>query len=204
MIVRVTNGYEKLNEGGFIKFLGTVATKMQGNEHFPNRQEAVKALQTQQEEYLKLVANASGGGKEAIMLRDAKRSMIIDLLHRLGADVTADSKGDPIIVATTGFPYTQEKKPLQILVKPAPPKVKPGVNSGELVVIGYKQTKNGAVMVLITDTPADSSAWKPTPGTRSKVLYTGLESGKRYYIKYVLTGANDQRVESDVLSYIPQ
>ena len=177
---------------------------MLGNEHFPKRQEAVKALQTQQEEYLMLVANATGGGKEPIMLRDAKRSLVIDLLHRMGADVTADSNGDSIIVTTSGFPYTQAKKPTLPLVKPAPPKVKPGVNSGELQATGIRQNKNGAVMFLITDTPDSTFSWKPTPGTNIKVLFTGLESGKRYYVKYVLTGPNRQRVESDAVSYIPQ
>jgi hypothetical protein len=201
---RTKNGFDTLSLADFIETLNTITGKMNLNPNFQNLQEAVNALITAKGEFLVLAQKASGGSKEDILVRDAKRESLVFQLRNLGNAVTAAAQGDMVILTSSGFPLNKEPTPTSPLVKPDAPKVYAGVSAGEINVVAKKQVGNERVDYMISTDPTAESSWKAYNSSKSKYLFTDLISGQRYYIKYALQGVRDQEVESDVVSYIAQ
>lgn len=206
---RVTNGFSKMTTANFSQRLESIVTRMKGNAFFPNQQTAVLALDTEATRFYELAENALNRGKLAILQRDSCRSMVTDMLHDIGFQVSSVAKGDVEILASSGFPYTQPRKPCPPMVKPKPPVLSLGTNNGDLTCKAFSQPGLKSVNYYIT---ADETALKATDNTGwnivsyNKVKYTfnNLTGGQRYYIRVGLVGVRGQEVLSDAVSYIPQ
>jgi hypothetical protein len=59
-------------------------------------------------------------------------------------------------------------------------------------------------MYQVSLDPLDETKWTTVCGTTRKNLFTGLESGKKYYVPVVALGINKQVVYSDVFSRMVQ
>ena len=203
-MIRTTNGYASLSLAQFAETLNEITGKMNGNTNFPDQQKLVDTLIDEQTKLLELIRKAANGAKTDSMLRDAKRSLVTDLLHQLGNEVTAVANGDAIELESSGIKFTQPRKPSPSLAKPEAPKVSPGINTGELVCVAKPQPGMKAIVFMLSNDPAVDSNWKIFTSSKSKYLFDNLEGGKRYYFKYKLSGVRNQEVVSDVVSYIPQ
>ncbi|MDB5190593.1 MAG: hypothetical protein JWQ96_156 [Segetibacter sp.] len=199
---RTTNGFNLLNEAAFKKLLSTITGKMNGNINFPTLKARVDKLIADQEEYLTLSKNAVNGGRQAILSRDAKRAAIVTALRILGNNVTAIAEGDIAMLDSSSFKLTKPKQPSAPLVKPAAPKAYGGENKGEIGVKGKKQGQNTVNCMICMDEPV--AAWITQSTSRSSHLFTNLQSGKNYLLKYELVGSKSQVVVSDTISVIPQ
>ncbi|MDB5191467.1 MAG: hypothetical protein JWQ96_1030 [Segetibacter sp.] len=199
---RTKNGFDSLSEPMFIKTLNTITGKMNGNSNFLTLKTAVDALIADQEEYLTLSKNAVNGGTQAILLRDVKRAAIVTSLRNLGNNVTAIAAGDIVVLESSGFLYTKPKQPKGPLVKPEALKVMPGENKGEILCKAKKQGDNSVNYMICADEPGAN--WSIYSTSKASFLFTNLQSGKNYLMKYELVGTRNQTVVSDTTSYIPQ
>lgn len=206
---RTTNGFARVSVAAFSQLLSDIVNKMLGNSSFTNLQTEVQALSTAAQTYYQLVSNAANRDKVAIIARDVAKQNLIEQLHSLGNDVSYYAKGNLEVLASSGFPITQDKKRTPAIQKPATPLVMLGQNAGELVCRTSKQKGMICVNYYITaDETAmrtkDSSVWSVVTYNKVKYTFTNLIAGQRYYIKVGIVGVRGQEVISDATSFIPQ
>ncbi|MGN6164612.1 MAG: hypothetical protein ACTHOF_08730 [Flavisolibacter sp.] len=77
-------------------------------------------------------------------------------------------------------------------------KMEDGINSGELLVtIAAVLGSRTFVYQWTLDLLTADSKWESQNATTIKVLLSGLEPGKRYWVRVVAYGTNEQEVYSD-------
>lgn len=199
---RTTNGFDKANQAVFMLILDTIISHMSGNPNFPDQKPLVDQLLADKQEYDDLVQAALKGGTQAILLRDEKRAAIVTSLRNLGNQVTAVCQGNIAMLESSGFEYTGDRQPSPPMVTPEPPKVSLGTGKGEIVCKAQKQGINMVNYFISADT--EGAAWQSYSSSKSTFLFSNLESGQKYKIKYQLVGPRDQVVTSDIMTYIPQ
>jgi hypothetical protein len=206
---RATNGFPKLSLAEFTKKLNEIISSMNGNQNFTSLQAQVNALITEADTYQASVIKAASRDKDAIIARDANREKVTELLHSLSWSVTAIANNNVAILSSSGFSYTQPKKPTAPMTKPAVPKLSSGVNSGEINCKTAAQAGMKSVNYYIsTDAAAltdnGTDTWDVTTYNATKFTFTDLTPAQRYYIRIGLVGVRGQEVLSDAIPYIAQ
>jgi hypothetical protein len=208
-MIKVVNGFDKLSLPEFSQRLNAIIKSMNSNPNFTELQTAINALITEATNYQALALKALGRDKEAIIARDASRQKITNLLHNLGYSVSAIADGNIEVLASSGFSYTQPKKPTPPLQKPGVPKLASGINGGEIDCKAASQKGMRSVNYYITSdatalTAATSNGWQIISYNKTKYTFSDLTPGQRYYIKIGLIGVRGQEVTSEPISYIAQ
>jgi hypothetical protein len=201
-VPRTTNGYDRASQAEFIMMYDTITSRMKRNSYFTEQQPLVDELLADRPVYGDLVQAAVKGGTQAILLRDEKRAAIVSKLRNLGNQVTAVCQGSYAMLESSGFDYTGDKRPSAPMVTPPPPKVNLGTGKGQLVCKAEKQGNNTVNYLICADT--EDAVWESYSSTKSTYLFTNLQSGQSYIMKYELVGPRDQVVTSDTITYIPQ
>jgi hypothetical protein len=208
-MIKVVNGFDKLTLAEFSQRLNAIIESMNGNPNFTSLQAAVNALMTEATDYQALALKALTRDTEAILARDASRQKITNMLHNIGYSVSALADGNLKVLASSGFSYTQPKKPTPPLQKPGVPKLSSGVNSGEIFCQAASQKGMRAVNYYITSdatalATSNSTAWNIISYNRTKYIFSDLIPGQRYFIKVGLIGVRGQEVTSEAIPYIAQ
>jgi hypothetical protein len=201
-VPRTTNGFDKASQAEFMLMYDTITSSMNNNPSFPEQKSLVDELLADRPVYGDLVQAAVKGGTQAILLRDEKRNTIVIKLRNLGNQVTAVCQGNTAMLESSGFDYTGDKRPSPPMVTPPPPKVSLGEGKGQLLCKAQKQGNNAVNYLICADTPG--ATWQSFSSTKSTYLFTNLQSGQNYMMKYELVGPRDQVVTSDIMTYIPQ
>jgi hypothetical protein len=208
-MIRAKNGFPKLSFAEFSKKLNEITSSMNGNQNFTSLQAQVNTLITEGEAYQALATKAASRDKDAIIARDASREKVTDLLHTISYGVTAIANNNVAILSSSGFSYMQPSKPTAPMTKPAVPKLRSGVNSGEITCKTSAQAGMKSVNYYITTdaaalTDAGTNTWDVTTYNATKYTFTALTPGQRYYIRVGLVGVRGQEVLSDAIPYIAQ
>jgi hypothetical protein len=182
---------------------------MNGNRHFTSLQPKVDILNPEAVNYDALALKAVTRDKAAVLARDNARKKITAMLHSLGLSVTAIANGDTEMLDSSGYPYTQPKRPTPPMSKPASPKLATGVNSGQIDCKAISQAGLRSVNYYITSDAAlgaseGTSGWNVFSFNKTKFTFTNLIPGQRYYIRIGLVGVRGQEVLSEVVSFIAQ
>lgn len=138
------------------------------------------------------------------MERDEKRAAIVVDLRAMGAQVTALSLGNRLMLEGSGFSFLQVRQPTPPLVTPQAPRVGLGGNNGEIVCKAATQPGGMAYTYYVSDDPASEGSWKPYQWAKSSFTFSNLKGGTRYYFRYQLCGVREQCVMSGTSSFIPQ
>jgi len=208
-MIRVVNGFDKLTLPEFSQRLNAITNSMKGNPNFTSLQPAVDALVTEATNYQAVALKALGRDKDAIIAREASRQKVTNMLHNLGYSVSAIADGNIEVLSSSGFSYTQPKKPSPPLQKPTVPQLASGINSGEIDCKATRQTGMCSVKYYITTdaaalTATGTDAWDVISYNKTKYTFSDLVPGQRYYIRIGLVGVRGQEVISDAVSYIAQ
>lgn len=137
-------------------------------------------------------------------MRDSKRLEVVQAIHALSIYVLGVANGDPLVVQSAGFTVVQSPSPLPPIEKATGLQLFDGMNLGEILLKFTKVQGSKAYMYQITTDPTDESKWVTMHGTVRQNLFTGLESGRKYYVRVVALGTNGQVVYSDVVSRVAQ
>lgn len=111
--------------------------------------------------------------------------------HNLGNYVFI-AKNNSVIAEKSGFTVSKEKSPLPPIEKAAGLELTDGQNAGELMFSFTKVMGSKSYIYQISLDPSDETKWTTAYGTTRKYLFTGLESGKKYYVRVVALGTNNQ------------
>jgi hypothetical protein len=206
---RVTNGFDRMTIPEFGYRLQVIIDCMTGNAAFPDLQTAVQALSAEAAVYYPLATKAQQKDKGVQLARDASRAKLVAMLHKLGYGVTDVANNNEAILNSSGFTYTQPRKPTPPLVAPAPPQLAAGTNLGEISCKTIAQKGVTSVNYYITAdegalSATDNIGWNIFFSNKKKFTFDKLVGGQRYYVKVGFVGVKGQEVISDAVSYIAQ
>jgi hypothetical protein len=178
-----------------------------GNPFFPALTNPTLAeYQTGITAYGTSLSAAQDRGKNNVAAKNARREELINLMVKLALACMQAADGNEEALISTNLPLTRPRGPQQPLGIAVILKVEVGENSGELhVSIAALSGARTLVYQCTQDPLTADSEWISLNSTRAKETLTGLETGKRYWIRVVAYGTNNQMTVSEpVLSRIVQ
>jgi len=99
---------------------------------------------------------------------------------------------DESILIRSGYPLVKPKTPGQLGTLRAIT-LSIGINKGELLAKFTKPKGTLGITFQITgEQPTDATVWRNEPYSASKFLFTGLTSGKEYWVRVMVVGSGTQ------------
>jgi hypothetical protein len=203
--LKITNGFNGMADLDFLGKVRFIVGQMMANgANFPTPDPSLASVTTLANEFEQTIQDAEAGGTFDKSVRDSKKAELIATMYNLGDYVLFQSKQDRLKAESSGFSVARDPSPKPPIEKPVGLSLTDGVNAGEIWLL-FKSVANArSYMYQISLDPEDETKWVSQHGTIRKNLFTGLESGKRYYVRVVAFGTNGQVVYSDVVSRIAQ
>lgn len=202
--LRITNGFEGMADLDFLAKVRFILQQMTGNANFPTPDPTLAIVTTLADEFEQAINVAEAGGSFDKSVRDSKKEELIETMHNLGAYVLFTAKGYRLIAESSGFTVAKDPTPQPPIEKPDGLSLTDGANAGELWLLFKKVLGAKSYIYQISTDPTDESKWVTHYGTIRKNLFTGLESGQKYYVRVVALGTNSQVVYSAVVSRVAQ
>lgn len=205
MILRITNGFDKLSDSDLISRTDDIVNGMTGNASFPAPTPTLEAVQTALDAYQQALAVSQSGTSYDKAFKNQKKAELTDLLHSLGNYVVFTSNGDPLVAQSLNFSIAKPPSPAPGITAATNQQLEDGENSGELYFTFDKVQGARSYIYQYTPEPVtDSSTWQNQTGTVKKVTFSGLDVGKRYWCRVVAIGNKGQGVYSEPVSRIVQ
>lgn len=205
MILRITNGFDRLSDANLEVKANTIVTAMTGNTYFPTPNPDLPTLQAAVDAYVNALAVAKDGSYYDKAVKNQKRAALIELLHALGNYVLYTSNGDEVAARSSGFTIAKAPSPAPEVSKAENLQLSDGPNAGELQLM-FNRVK-GAVSYIYQCAPDPITAdtvWGDQTGTVRKAVFSGLESRQKYWCRVVAVGIKGQQVASDAVARIVQ
>lgn len=178
----------------------SIEVSLTGNTYFPTTSPDLATVQTKINTYSDALSAAKDRSKNNIAAKNAARVDLTNTLVSLGMDLMKTANGNVQALISTAYPLSKQRQPLPPVGKPQVMKMEDGVNSGELVVIIAALLGARTFLYQYTQDPLTAdSEWQSQNATTVKVLLSGLEPGKRYWIRVIAYGVNEQEVYSEAI-----
>lgn len=199
MIVRVTNGFDKLTDAELESSGQTILLAMTGNTNFPTPTPTLAELSNNLTVFSQAAAVARKGSSLDKAIRDDKRDVFISTLHLLGNYVTFVAAGNRTVAASSAMPLNKDSLP-RVLTKPENLRLSEGTNSGELkLAFDAVPAARSFQYQVTTDPLSEASQWQSFTGTTCRFLLTGLTPGQKYWVRVVAVGTGGQSITSDAV-----
>ena len=203
-VLRIVNGWNLMTPPELVAEVRFVILKMTNNSNFSTPNPSLAIITTLVNDYEQAAGEAEDGGSFDKSERDSKAKELIAAMHTLSAYVLMTANGSALIVESAGLKLAKNPSPLPPIEKPTGLTLFDGINAGELLLKFTKVKGSKSYMYQISLDPLDDTKWVTYYGTVRQNLFTGLESGKKYYVRVVAIGTDSQVVYSDVVSRIAQ
>jgi hypothetical protein len=180
-----------------------VLTALTENSFYPSPVPSLEVFSETLNSFRALVAVAKTGTRTNTFTKNDKREELEALMRRLASYINFTANNDRTMLVSTGFDLNSNSEP-EPLTTPEVFKITNGENPGELQVKagGIKGIVKSYLHLITTDETLPESQWESYIATTGKYLYTGLESGKRYFCRVKVIGTRGQSVYSNVVSRI--
>jgi hypothetical protein len=187
--------------------LGTFAIRidegMANNPAFPDPPQELAEMRLKLPDYQLAVANAKGRDSVAISRKKDLKAVIVRCLTALDAYVTLKCNGDRTMLLTSGFYISGEKGE-----KTEPTINKLDVTLGPPGIISTSITRVAGCRAYFhqytTEPPTSTSSWHSEISTQAKYTFSGLQSGKTYWLRVAIYSSSGQLVYSPVETRIVQ
>lgn len=204
-LLRITNGFDRMSDLDFLGKVRYIVAEMNANiANFPVPDPPLATVSTLAADFEAAINAAASGGSYEKLVRDSKKAGLIDTMHDLSAYVLYTAKGDRLVAESSGFTIAKDPAPQPPIYKPVGIVLLDGPNAGEMQLVFSKVPGARSYMYQVTQDTSDETKWTTVCGTVRKNLFTGLESGKKYYVRVAALGTNNQVVYSDVFARVVQ
>ena len=200
-MAKIKLGFSGFVDADLLVKASNIINCMTGNTYFANPVPPLADIQTAIDAFDTALANMAPGNKENTLIKNNCRVVLEALLTDLGLFCQLHSKGNELMLATSGFELVSKPSPVGVLPKPENFSVKTGKARGSIKV--SMKAINGAKSYTYEYTAApitSDSIWQYLTEPRASIVIDNLVSGKEYYFKAVGVGASQTRVYSDVIS----
>lgn len=194
----------KYSDEGLATKSQVIHDDMNGNEHYPNPDPSLDILQTAIIDYKDAIVKATNGSKDDTAIKNARRQIVEDCLHRLSYYVQVTSNGVEAVILSSGFDINKNSGTVGVLPKPENFKVMVGDNKGTVELSCDAVANASFYEYQYTKLPLSAtSIWTMRTATKRKLLVEGLTSGQQYVFKMAAGGSDPSRTWSDeITSYI--
>jgi len=194
---KVLIDFSKFTDSELDQQAEAIVVAMTGNADFPTPVPPLADVTDTINNYQEGLTKAATGDHTAVEIKDQRRQDLENILRQLGLYVQAQSGGDPALIVSSGFKMSKTPSPVGPLPKPTGFEVMPQ-GKGEMKLAVDKE--DGAKTYQFEYKLTTATDWIIKMSTKSKLLLTGLESGKEYDFRVVPIGASDIREYSDEIS----
>jgi hypothetical protein len=202
---KINLNFRRYTDGGLLVLAQAIALALNGNVYFPTIAPPIATLQTAIGDYTAALAAAAQGGKNNIAVKNARKADLIAVLVSIALDIMKQAEGDLVKLTSTAFPLSKDKTPIGPLGEPQILKLEDGAASGSLMVTVSKVTGAKTYGYEYTLDPlTEASQWNSEIDSVVKHTFNDLESGKKYWVRVVAYGNNEQESDSDPVSRIVQ
>ncbi|OQP49967.1 hypothetical protein [Niastella populi] len=187
--------------------LGTLATRvvegMDNNPTFPDAPPELAQLRQKLPDYQLAVANAKGRDSVAVSIKKDLKAQIVGCLTSLDAYVTSKCKGDRTMLLTSGFLISGEKGEVG---EPTINKLNVELGPPGIVTTSIKRVARSRAYFhqYATEPPASGTSWHSESSLQPKFTFSGLTSGRTYWLRVAIISSSGQWVYSPVESRIVQ
>ncbi len=182
-----------------------VETDLTGNPDLTTPVPALTVLTTALNEYEVSISNAANGGTHLIAIRKEKRTVVIDVLQRLGIYVDLNGQDSESIMLSSGFDvYTTDKGVAPASDRPIIVKGKDGTHSGDTIIKSKKMANSISNQIRFTSDPFGPEArWTELPPQTKATFYlTGLTPGRLYWFQTRTNSTKGQSEWSDPFQFM--
>lgn len=199
----ITNGFDRLSGPNLLNYAQVVKQKI--DENFPTAPD-LAMFTTKTDNFAAALTAAQQGGVQEKALRDQARTELIDEMHHMADWCQYTCNGDRTMLLKTGFRLNKENNtPSPAITAAKGQELTDGANSGVLLYSFDKVPGATSYIYEITPDPfTANTVWKAETGTVTNATFTGLESGKRYWVRVQALGKDGQCVHSEPISRISQ
>jgi hypothetical protein len=200
--LRITNGFDRLSDANLQVRANQIIGDLTGNF---STAPGLPALTTAKDVFVTALSAAKDGGKVQVAIKNQRRDELIEQLHLMGNYVLYTCAGDRVMAISSGYSIAKTPSPAPEVTKAENQKLDEGINSGQLSYSFEKVPGARSYVYQATQEPlTENSMWSSEMGTKRRFLFSGLESGKRYWVRVAAVGIGGQTVYSDPLSRIVQ
>ncbi len=205
MMLRITNGFDRLNDNELIAKVRLIISEMTGNANFPTPNPTLTEVTTTNDEFEAAGIAAETGGSYEKALRDNKKETVVATMHNLGAYVLYTAAGNALVAQSSGFSIAKPPSPSDPIYKAQNLVLEEGDAPGGLKLKFNRVVNARSYMYQYTPDPlSENSVWKTEVGTKRKFVFTGLTSKEKYWVRVVALGINEQQIASDPVSKVVQ
>jgi len=188
--------------------LGTTATTitndMTDNPNFETPIPPLAEVKATITSYLASLAKAERGSQDDRVIKNSWRAKLESQLKDLGLYVQLTSKGDAVIISSSGFYVNKKPSAVGPLAKPENVIIKMGDNKGSVQASCDAISSASFYEYEYAEVTTDGTFnWIHKTSTKHKMLIEGLISGKQYAFRIAAAGSDPSRVWSDqITSYV--
>jgi hypothetical protein len=205
MLLRITNGFEKLSDAALIAKAELIMTGMTGNANFPTPSPTLPVFQAGIDDFQASLGTAQGGGNYDKAVKNQKREELIDLIHSLSYYVLFTANGNRLIAQSSNLTIAKSPAPAPEVREPLNLQLDVGSYSGDLNLEFSKVPGARSYIYEIAQSPlTNNTAWTSKTGTIKKTTFNSLVPGERYHVRVMAVGINGQGVYSQTVSRIAQ
>jgi hypothetical protein len=203
-IVSKTFSPKKYRDLKLLSKAGSILEQMTNNAYFPDIQAKLDELKARTQSYETSIIDSNQGGRATTVIKAGCRRELENYLQELATYVQLTSKGDAVVISSTGF--DTHKKPARVgeLDKPQNVKIKLGSMRGSAWVTCDRVDRALFYVFEYCESPMTAdSVWIQITGSRRKILIEGLTSGKEYCFRVAAARTHPSRIWSEVVkSYV--
>jgi hypothetical protein len=181
-----------------------IIDKLEENENFPHPPAALTRLKKVLPDFRLAMVNARSRDKEMVAIKNNIKAEVLDLLQDLADYVTDISKGDRILLLSSGFDITSENSNGKQI--PTIEKVEVDLNVPGEATIRIRNVTNAIAFVhqYTTEPPNAQTRWYGEGSSLGRYTFKGLESEKRHWFRVVAIGYFGLRGYSPIVSMVIQ
>lgn len=174
---------------------------MTGNPNFETPIPPLADVKATIVSYNASLAKAEKGSQDDRLVKNSWRTKLESQLQDLGLYVQLTSKGDSLIISSSGFYVNKKPSAVGPLAKPENVIIKMGNNPGSVWI-----SCDAIVSAVFYEfdyaevTPDGILNWIHKTCTKHKLLIEGLTSGKQYTFRVAGAGSDPSRIWSDKIT----
>lgn len=202
---KINLNFKAYTDGALLILAQAIVLALSGNIFFPVLSPSLANLQTAINNYSDALAAAAQGGRNNVVVKNARKADLIKVLTSMALDIMKIADGDIIMLTSSAFPLSKDRIPLGPMENPQILKLEDGPVSGSLkVTIGKVKGSMNYGYEYTLDPLTDASVWESEIDSSIKHTIADLEAGKKYWVRVVAYGRNGQETYSDPVSRIVQ